>query len=33
VAEGPHAWLARTVFVARGIRRPTQVIIDFYCVE
>lgn len=33
VAEGPHAWLARTVFVARGIRRPTHVIIDFYCVE
>lgn len=33
VAEGPHAWLARTVFVARGIRRPDHVIIDFYSVE
>lgn len=33
VAEGPHAWLTRTVFVARGIRRPDHVIIDFYCVE
>lgn len=33
VADGRHAWLAQTVFVARGIRRPDHVMIDFYCVE
>ena len=33
VAEGRHGWLARTVFVARGIRMPDHVVIDFYVVE
>jgi hypothetical protein len=33
VAEGPHAWLRRAVFVARGIRRPDHVVIDVYMVE
>lgn len=33
VAAGPHDWLRRQVFVARGIRRPTHVVIDFYTVE
>ncbi|MFT4025309.1 MAG: DUF3237 domain-containing protein [Novosphingobium sp.] len=33
VAEGPHAWLRRSTFVARGIRRPDHVMIDVYIVE
>ncbi len=33
VAEGAHSWLARSVFVARGIRMPDHVMIDFYVVE
>ncbi len=33
VAEGPHQWLERQVFVARGVRFPDRVIIDFYSVE
>ena len=33
VADGPHAWLRRAVFVARGIRRPDHVVIDVYEVE
>jgi hypothetical protein len=33
VAPGAHDWLRRQVFVARGIRRPTQVIMDFYAVD
>lgn len=33
VAPGAHAWLRRQVFVARGIRRPDHVIVDFYAVD
>lgn len=33
VANGPHEWLRRKTFVARGIRKPDHVIIDFYIVE
>jgi len=30
---GPHEWLRRNAFVARGIRRPDHVEIDFYVVR
>lgn len=30
VGRGPHAWLRRTLFVARGVRMPDHVVIDFY---
>jgi Protein of unknown function (DUF3237) len=33
VAKGPHEWMKRTLFVARGIRKPDHVIIDFYEVK
>ena len=33
VKDGPHAWLQRAVFVARGIRNPDSVVIDYYMVE
>jgi hypothetical protein len=33
VRDGPHAWLRRYLFVARGIRRPDHVIVDFYRVD
>jgi hypothetical protein len=33
VGEGPHAWLRRHLFVARGIRKPDHVIVDFYRVD
>jgi hypothetical protein len=33
VRKGPHEWLKRTLFVARGIRKPDHVIIDFYEVK
>jgi hypothetical protein len=33
VAAGPHDWLCRHLFVARGIRKPDHVIVDFYLVE
>ncbi|TWH81150.1 uncharacterized protein DUF3237 [Novosphingobium taihuense] len=33
VKAGPHEWLRRQVFVARGIRKPDSVVIDFYSVE
>ncbi|WP_295636042.1 DUF3237 domain-containing protein, partial [Novosphingobium sp.] len=33
VAPGPHEWLRRQVFVARGIRAPDHVIVDFYAVD
>jgi len=33
VAPGPHEWLRRNAFVARGIRRPHRVEIDFYVVR
>jgi Protein of unknown function (DUF3237) len=33
VGPGPFAWLQRAVFVARGIRKPDHVVIDFYSVE
>ena len=33
VTGGKYGWLARKVFVARGIRKPDHVEIDFYVVE
>jgi Protein of unknown function (DUF3237) len=33
VASGPHEWLRRHAFVARGIRKPDHVVIDFYVVR
>ncbi len=30
---GPHQWLSRNTFVARGIRMPDHVIVDVYSVE
>jgi Protein of unknown function (DUF3237) len=33
VKGGAHEWLRRKTFVARGIRKPTHVVIDFYTVE
>lgn len=33
VAAGPHDWLNRHAFVARGIRKPDHVVIDFYVVR
>jgi hypothetical protein len=33
VRAGPHEWLRRHAFVARGIRRPDHVEIDFYVVN
>ncbi len=33
VRTGPHDWLRRKVFVARGIRNPDHVVIDFYRVD
>ncbi|MFM5949931.1 MAG: DUF3237 domain-containing protein [Novosphingobium sp.] len=33
VAPGKHDWLRRSAFVARGIRRPDRVEIDFYVVR
>lgn len=33
VAPGEHEWLRRHAFVARGIRKPDHVVIDFYLVK
>jgi hypothetical protein len=33
VKPGPQEWLARSAFVARGIRTPDSVVIDFYVVR
>ena len=33
VAEGAHGWLRRQAFVARGVRKPDRVLIDFYVVR
>lgn len=33
VEDGAFGWMRRKVFVARGIRNPTNVVIDFYTVE
>ena len=33
VTDGPHGWMRNKVFVARGIRRPDHVMIDYYIVE
>jgi hypothetical protein len=33
VGAGAHEWLRNKVFVARGIRKPDHVVIDFYTVE
>ncbi|GGB31592.1 UPF0311 protein [Sphingomonas metalli] len=30
VGKGQHEWLRRTLFVARGVRLPDHVVIDFY---
>lgn len=32
-SPGAHEWLRRSVFVARGIRKPDHVVIDFYEVK
>ncbi|NBC36043.1 DUF3237 family protein [Novosphingobium sp. FSY-8] len=33
VVDGPLGWMRRAVFVARGIRKPDSVVIDFYVVR
>ena len=33
VQAGAHDWLRRNAFVARGIRKPDRVLIDFYVVK
>jgi hypothetical protein len=33
VAAGAHDWLCRSAFIARGIRKPDHVLIDFYVVK
>ena len=33
VGPGAHEWLRRHLFVARGIRKPDHVIVDFYQVD
>ncbi|MBC2669575.1 DUF3237 domain-containing protein [Novosphingobium piscinae] len=33
VADGPYDWLRRHAFVARGVRQPDKVLIDFYVVK
>lgn len=33
VTAGAHDWLRRSVFVARGVRKPDRVMIDFYVVR
>lgn len=33
VKEGAHGWMRRKAFVARGIRTPDSVVIDFYAVD
>lgn len=30
VADGPHDWLRKRVFIARGVRRPDSLTIDFF---
>ena len=33
VGDGPHGWMKRHAFVARGVRHPGEVVIDFYVVR
>jgi hypothetical protein len=33
VRAGPHDWLRRKLFVARGTRKPDHVVVDFYVVD
>jgi len=33
VKAGAHDWLRRSAFVARGVRKPDRVLIDFYVVK
>jgi hypothetical protein len=33
VETGRYDWLRRSVFVARGIRKPDSVLVDFYVVR
>jgi Protein of unknown function (DUF3237) len=33
VAIGPHDWMRRSIFVARGIRKPDHVVIEVFQVE
>lgn len=33
VRAGPHDWMRRSTFVARGIRKPDHVLVDFYVVR
>jgi hypothetical protein len=30
VADGPHAWLQRAIFVGTGVRRPEEVVIRYF---
>lgn len=33
VAAGPHDWLRKRIFLARGLRRPDSLTIDFYTID
>ena len=33
VAAGPHDWLRKRIFIARGIRRPASLTIDFLTID
>ena len=33
VTKGPHDWMRRSTFVARGIRKPDRVLVDVYRVK
>lgn len=33
VSDGPHDWLNRHAFIARGVRFPDRVIVDYYMVK
>lgn len=33
VSAGPHAWLRRSVFIGRGVRKPDHVIVQFFSVD
>jgi Protein of unknown function (DUF3237) len=30
VAEGPHAWMRRAIFIGSGIRRPSEVVLRYF---
>ncbi|UAJ12597.1 DUF3237 domain-containing protein [Polymorphobacter megasporae] len=33
VTDGPHDWLRKRVFMARGVRRPDSLTIEFYTID